>query len=92
MTSKSEILYHLFELIHSPLNNKDKVARGEFGELYNKIKDKHAELYNRKACSVYAQQCAIIGVLAEYLGENVEKVDYPTCAKCGACKRFTGGV
>ena len=90
MTSKSEILYHLFEALHSPIRVDESKLHGDICALYNKIKEKHAELYNRKACTVYARQCAIIGVLAEYLCEKVEKVDYPTCAKCGGCKRFTG--
>ena len=90
MTSRSEILYHLFELLHSPIKFDESKVSGEHVELYNKIKEKHAELYNRKACHVYARQCAIIGILAEYLCEKVEKVTNPTCVKCGGCRRFTG--
>jgi len=88
--SRSETMFHLFELLNSPIRvNREKLV-GNHGELYNKIMDRYEMLYNKKTCHVYAKQCAIIGVLSEYLNENVEKIDEPTCVKCGGCKRFTG--
>lgn len=88
MVSRAEILYHLFELVHSNTNVKRETLTGEHGELYNRIMDKYETLYASKACAQYSMQCAIIGVLAEYMGEEVKSIEYPTCVQCGGCKRF----
>jgi hypothetical protein len=88
--SRSEVLFHLFELLNYTKRINADDLNGTHGELYNKIMDRYEMLYNRKTCHVYAKQCAIIGVLSDYLVENVEKIDEPTCIKCGGCKKFTG--